>query len=110
MRMSTCHLCRRQAPSLQRHHLVPRKLLNSENPRQYLVKYEENSTGRALLCVDCDKMVHALHKLKELARKYDTVEKLRRSPKLQKYLAWVSSRPIGVVKHPKRAWEGGKYE
>jgi len=105
-----CELCKRDVQTLYGHHLVPRKFLRSKIPKQYIMKYQDDPNRKAKLCVDCNKIVHALHKLKELAKQYDTMEKLRKSPKIQAYVKWVRTRPVGVVTHPRRAWEGGKYE
>ena len=95
----SCELCGRIVEDFHRHHLIPRKLMNSG---------EKSATTK--LCKDCTTMVHAMHTLRELAKNYDTIEKLKNSKKLQKYLRWIRDRPIGVVKHPKRSWQGGKYE
>jgi hypothetical protein len=95
----TCELCCRISCRFSKHHLKPRKL-----------KKKKEIVKRAVLCPDCTKMVHALHNLEELAGTYNTIEKLKESSKLASYLRWVSNRPIGIVKHPKRSWLGGKYE
>jgi hypothetical protein len=62
------------------------------------------------MCVDCNKMVHALFKLKELATTYNTPARLLANPEIQKYVSWVRDKPEGIVKHPRRSWKGGKYE
>lgn len=105
-----CALCGRPSRKLHGHHLVPRKFLRSGSAREYVLKYRENAGRRVQLCVDCNKMVHAMHKLKELAKNYDTIEKLRDSPKLQDYVRWVQTRQVGVIRHPVRSWKGGRYE
>lgn len=108
--MKECALCHRSAKQTHGHHLIPRKFMRSRNTRDYILKYQENPNRKADLCVDCNKMVHALFSLKELAKHYNTIDKLRDSKKVHEYLSWVRSRPVGVIHHPVRSWKGGKYD
>lgn len=105
-----CSLCNRDVSKLHSHHLFPKKLMKSKNPRIYIHKYGIAPNLRANLCTDCTKIVHSTHTLKELGSIYNTIEKLKRSPKIVKYLRWVHDRPEGVVTSPRRAFEGGKYD
>jgi hypothetical protein len=96
-----CELCNRDVQKLGNHHLVPRKLLK---------RMPVGAPSKSPMCVDCNKMVHALFRLKELATKYDTPAKLLAHPEIQNYVQWVRDKPEGIVKHPRRSWKGGKYE
>ena len=72
----TCELCNRIS-ILEKHHLKPKK-----------------SDETSLMCVDCARQVHALFTRTELRQKYNTIAKLKTSPKIQKYLKWIKKRPI----------------
>ncbi|MET4107157.1 HNH endonuclease [Hymenobacter sp. UYP22] len=71
-----CGLCERQVQQTSRHHLVPR-----EEGGRYGPVVE--------LCQPCHSTVHLLLDNKELARHYNTIERLREAEELQKYLHWV---------------------
>lgn len=71
-----CGLCEREVQHTSRHHLVPRE--------------EGGRYGPVVdLCQPCHSTVHLLLTNRELARRYNTVESLRRAEELQKYLYWV---------------------
>ena len=46
-----------------------------------------------LLCGQCHGMVHATYTNRTLAASYSTLDVLRRSPELEKYLRWVRKQP-----------------
>jgi uncharacterized protein YutE (UPF0331/DUF86 family) len=99
MKEKTCQLCGRIVSRLTKHHLVPQK---------YRRRGDMHLTID--VCADCARMIHAMFKLSELKSKYNNFQRLRNSGRLRKYLRWVKDKPEGIVKHPKRAWRGGKYE
>ncbi|WP_261989932.1 HNH endonuclease [Hymenobacter sp. BT190] len=71
-----CGLCEREVQQTSRHHLVPREEGGRHGP---VVE----------LCQPCHSTVHLLLDNKELARRYNTIERLREAEELQKYLHWV---------------------
>lgn len=72
----TCGLCERPVQETSRHHLVPR--------------VEGGRYGPTIeLCQPCHSSVHRFLTNRELARRYDTAEKLREAPELQMYLNWI---------------------
>ena len=71
-----CELCSRNVEVLTRHHLTP-KQRGGKNK------------GVAFFCLACKDMVHRLFTNKELERKYNTVEKLKATKRVQKYIKWV---------------------
>ncbi|GAB2777513.1 hypothetical protein HNQ93_001793 [Hymenobacter luteus] len=71
-----CGLCEREVQHTSRHHLVPREEGGHHGP---IVD----------LCQPCHSTVHLLLTNRELARRYNTVERLRAAEELQKYLHWV---------------------
>ena len=74
-----CPLCKRNAPkgSQTKHHMVPKS---------------KKGKITATLCRSCGSMVHKLFTNKELARKYNTVEKLIETKEVQDWVAWVRKR------------------
>ncbi|WP_084444591.1 HNH endonuclease [Hymenobacter roseosalivarius] len=73
---SQCELCERQVRFVSRHHLIPREEGGRHGPT-------------VALCQPCHSTVHLLLTNRELAKKYASVEELRRAEELQKYLHWV---------------------
>lgn len=69
----TCALCGRRVERLTRHHLCPR---------------EHGGAETVLLCGGCHRQVHALFTNRTLAAELDTLEKLRRDPAIERYVAW----------------------
>ncbi|MCD5325007.1 MULTISPECIES: HNH endonuclease [Pontibacillus] len=72
----TCELCGRSPLETTEHHLVPRQFGGAEGPT-------------ADLCKACHKQIHALFTNAELAGFYNTLERLRDHPDMEKYLKWV---------------------
>jgi hypothetical protein len=80
-----CPLCGRPIPAEARqslHHLVP-------------VLKGGRSGETVLLHAICHNEIHAVLTEAELAREFNTVEKLRRHPKLKRFIAWVAGKPPG---------------
>lgn len=78
-----CPLCLRPIPkgaARSRHHLVP--------------KLKGGKRGETvLLHAICHKEIHAALTEAELARNFETIEKLRDHPRIAKFVAWVVKRP-----------------
>ncbi len=82
-----CPLCRRPIPpdvKQSLHHLVPKLKGGKGGPT-------------VLLHHICHREVHATLTEAELARDFNTVEKLREHPRLQKFILWVEKRPPGFL-------------
>ncbi|MBV7408834.1 HNH endonuclease [Maritimibacter sp. DP1N21-5] len=80
-----CPLCGRPIPPgvpQSRHHLVPRLKGGRET---------------VLLHHICHKEIHATLCEAEIARDYDTPEKLLTHPRLAKFAAWVAKRPVDFL-------------
>lgn len=77
-----CPLCQRPIPAglASKHHLVPR-----------LKGGKHGAT--ALLHHICHTKIHTTLSETELARHYDTIEKLRQHPEIEKFVDWVRKRP-----------------
>lgn len=89
-----CELCGRDMPhkSIERHHLEPKK------------KHQKNGSNNvALTCNSCSDQIHQLFSNKELEEQYNTIEKLKSSPAIQKWIAWVrKANPVNVCMKRKK--------
>ena len=85
-----CPICRRAVPPAfqERHHLIPRSLAK----RNKYAK-EEKPTETIDVCITCGDQIHKLFTEKELADKYNTLDKLLATPEIQKWGKWISHRP-----------------
>ena len=88
--MDICPLCRRTTEQYTKHHLIP-KCRN---------KKTKSKGGSILepLCTDCHKQIHALFTEKELAKDYNTLEKLQKHPQMRQFLNWAKKHPNGTIK------------
>ncbi|KGM50050.1 hypothetical protein [Pseudooceanicola atlanticus] len=80
-----CPLCLRPIPETAKsslHHLVPKLKGGKGGP---VIRVHQI----------CHNEIHATLTEAELARDYDTPEKLRAHPRLAKFFAWVAKRPPG---------------
>ena len=80
-----CPLCLRTIPETAKsslHHLVPKLKGGKGGP---VIRVHQI----------CHNEIHATLTEAELARDYDTPEKLRAHPRLAKFFAWVAKRPPG---------------
>ena len=76
-----CGLCERFVSTVSLHHLIP--------------KEEGGRHGATVpLCQPCHSTIHLTYSNKELAREFNTLDKLKAAPALQKYLNWIRSRNI----------------
>ena len=80
-----CPLCLRPIPETAKsslHHIVPKLKGGKGGP---VIRVHQI----------CHNEIHATLTEAELARDYDTPEKLRAHPRLAKFFAWVAKRPPG---------------
>jgi 5-methylcytosine-specific restriction enzyme A len=73
-----CALCQREVPIhlITQHHLKPK---------------EKGGTAehKTPMCKPCHKQLHAMFSNNDLAKRYDSLEALRRAPALQPFLKWI---------------------
>jgi 5-methylcytosine-specific restriction endonuclease McrA len=87
-----CALCGREE-RLTRHHLIPRtRHHNRRNKREFDRVAVKETVG---LCRPCHSQVHALLSEKELEREWNTIEKIRAHPEVEKFVAWIAGKPRG---------------
>lgn len=77
----TCSICQRDTPYeyTEKHHLIPRCKKGKKTPT-------------IPVCNDCGNYVHQIFTEKELAKEYNTLEKLLADPKIQKWIAWIKNK------------------
>ncbi|MCC5945840.1 MAG: hypothetical protein JJT94_12995 [Bernardetiaceae bacterium] len=82
-----CQLCQREK-NLTFHHLIPRKL----HRKKFFLKLFTKSymqTHGLNLCRKCHSTLHQFYDEKTLGLEYNTLEKLQKDEKINRYLAWV---------------------
>ncbi len=79
--MPECELCQREVEKISRHHLTPKQKGGKHG-------------ATANLCQPCHKTIHHIYSNAELAKSYNTVEKLQEAARLKKYLNWIKDRDI----------------
>ncbi|HYD31049.1 MAG TPA: HNH endonuclease [Azospirillaceae bacterium] len=80
-----CPLCGRPlvpGPSVNEHHLVPRTCKGRETVTLHRI---------------CHDKIHAVLSERELARRYNTIERLKGHPELAAFLRWVARKPPEFV-------------
>lgn len=84
---SRCELCGREVGFLTEHHLIPRAEHRRKKKREALAQDFLNTVIE--ICAPCHKNIHANFTERELADEYNTFDKLRTSPAIAKFTAWV---------------------
>ena len=73
-----CALCERDVEKLTEHHLTPRSKL----------KHGE-TTPTIWICSACHRQIHALFSNAQLHDEFNSLERLRDEPRMQRFLRWV---------------------
>ena len=77
----TCSLCKREGDAFyfEKHHLTPK-----------------SRKGRETIdvCKSCGDAIHQFCTIKELEKKYNTLEKLLEHEKVQNWIVWIRKKPI----------------
>lgn len=83
MKENFCDLCNRiGVPKLTEHHLCP--------------KEKGGRNGATItICEDCHRQIHALYTNEELAVRLDTLDRLHKDVKINKYLNYIRKQPPG---------------
>lgn len=81
-----CELCGREVSFITQHHLVPKEEGGAHLPK-------------AALCQPCHSTIHHTFSNKELAREYNSLEKLKNAGNLQKYLKWIRKQSVEKLRN-----------
>lgn len=75
-----CPVCNREVPKTQldKHHLVPK----SKGGRDTVEMHRA-----------CHRQIHMLFTESELARQFDTIEKVLENPSMQNFVLWIKDKP-----------------
>ncbi len=81
--MKTCPLCQREIPPEleSRHHLTPKLRGGTHGPI-------------AILHSACHSKIHSVFSETELARRYNSIEKILTNSEIQTFVRWIQGRPI----------------
>lgn len=86
-----CKMCGREIPDkrcLERHHLTP------------VAKGGKETDS---VCIDCGDQIHMLFTNNELRDVYNSIEKLKEHPAIQKWIGWIrSKKEFGVCMKKKK--------
>jgi len=74
-----CPFCSRLTPIefQEKHHLIPK----SKKGRETI-----------LCCCSCGDMIHQIFTIKDLNKKYNSVESIKNNDKFQKWIQWISKK------------------
>ena len=75
-----CELCNRNVSTITKHHLIP-------------VEKGGNKFNTIHLCIACHTSLHALFTNRELAARFNSLELIKRDPKIIKYLGFIKNIP-----------------
>jgi len=99
--INTCPLCDRGMPKKERskHHLIP---VSESSPRG----------KKAIIHRVCHVKIHSLFTEEELALKYNTIEKLKEHPEMQKFIKWIKNKADNfyTVSRRKKSRSDKKYK
>ena len=86
-----CELCEREV-ALTFHHLIPKKM----HRRTYFKKHFEKTTLNEgiNICRQCHVGIHTSHDEMQLAKRLNTLEKLKDDPVIRSHIAWVKKQKI----------------
>jgi hypothetical protein len=85
-----CEMCKRDT-RITDHHLIPRSEHSRFVKRGLKMNFLKGKENIAEICRPCHNAVHRFASNKELADRYDTVEKLMAEPDIQRWVEWVST-------------------
>jgi len=75
-----CPICKRETPDdcQEKHHLIPKSKKGHEI---------------ILVCCSCGDMLHQLFSIKELSKKYNTLEAILANQDVQNWITWIAKKP-----------------
>lgn len=90
-----CEMCKREAASLTKHHLIPKtRHKNKKNKKNF--SRQEVKERLAMLCRNCHSAIHKFLTNKELEYDYNTLEALLAHPEISKFVMWLQKQPPGA--------------
>lgn len=88
---STCPLCQREC-AMTFHHLIPRKMHRRTHFRKH---YDKEQLNQGInICRQCHSGIHRQYDEMQLAKTFNTLEKLMNDEVLTRHFDWVSKQKI----------------
>ena len=83
--MKVCALCGRKVPPElgNKHHLVPKGRGGTQSTRNLILMHKE-----------CHLKIHSTISASDLAKQYNTIDKLLEYDEIKRYIKWVKNRPV----------------
>jgi hypothetical protein len=77
-----CQICQRKTPQdyLEKHHLIPKEKHGA-------------GMGTIFVCCSCGDQIHNLFSNKQLAKEYNTIEKILSNENINKWIRWIRNKP-----------------
>jgi 5-methylcytosine-specific restriction endonuclease McrA len=100
MNAGICVFCEREDVKLTDHHLFPVTRHKNKKTKKETTREQRHTTVDA--CRSCHNQIHTLWTEKELEREWNTVEKLKSSPDMQKFIAWIQNKSHNKVPVPSK--------
>ncbi|HBB32829.1 MAG TPA: hypothetical protein DDZ80_21660 [Cyanobacteria bacterium UBA8803] len=75
-----CELCERDVAELTVHHLIPKQKAKNQKPE---------TIPTANICSACHRQIHSLFDNTRLSQEFNSLEKLKDEPQMQKFLSWL---------------------
>lgn len=85
----SCALCERNVCMVSYHHLIPKQKGGKH-------------TDTVALCQPCHTTLHLTFTNQQLAKEYNTIDKLRSAEPLQKYLNWIQGKRIEKLSNKRK--------
>ena len=95
MSIGTCILCERDGVQTTDHHLIPVTRHKNKKTKKETTHQERHTTEDT--CRSCHNQIHIIWTEKELEREWNSVEKLKSHPDMQKFIAWVKTKKFDMA-------------
>ena len=83
-----CPICEREiGEPCDEHHLLPKSKGGRETIRLHKI---------------CHSKIHSVFNRNQLSRDYNSIEKIRKHPEIEKFITWVSNKPPTFYKRTKK--------
>ena len=90
MSVGACVFCERDGVNLTDHHLIPVTRHKNKKTKKEVPREERHKTVDA--CRSCHNQIHIIWTEKELEREWNTVEKIKSHPDMQKFVQWIQNK------------------
>lgn len=89
--MPFCKLHSGDVLKISEHHLIPVTRHKNKKTKKDFNSNEVNKTVD--VCQPCHSKIHSVFTEKELERNYNTLDKLKQHPEIEKFILWIRKHP-----------------